>query len=211
MSINDGLVPLNWVLSPFAFRPSHNKLHDFCRKLDMKFGKDWTLKGCADAVRTKEGREKLRNCYDAVWKTHNLHSMALYAGPASAPSQKLRCTVWQGNFLRRIVQPGWLSIGDFDFSVKKRRQKFLSYYSRYAEMAGQLTLSHHGSDHSFDASVLSKFPNLTFAIAAVGTNSHGHPGRVVQTTVCETSGLSFVRVDEARSSHYKVCGVVSSR
>ena len=211
-SINYGIVPLNWVLSPFVFRPSSVKLQDFYRKLDKKFGKDWTLQPWAewaDTVRTKEGREKLRNCYDAVWKTHNLHSMALYAGPASAQSQALRCTVWQGNFLRRIVQPGWLSTGDFDFSVKKRRQKFLSYYSGYAEMTGQLTLSHHGSDHSFHAAVLSKFPNLTFAIAAVGTNSHGHPGRVVQTKVCETPGLSFVRVDEARSSHYKVCGLVS--
>ncbi len=90
--------------------------------------------------------------------------------PCRPYGDKLRCTAWQGNFLRRVVQPGWLSTGDFDLSVKKRRDKFTQFYSRYAAMVGQFVLPHHGSDLSFDASVLATFPDLTFAIAAVGTN-----------------------------------------
>lgn len=205
-SIKSGYGQFNWVLSPFAFSPSISKLNAFASELVKYFGPGLTAQGYANAARTARGRQQLRVCYDAVWKTHNLHSMALYAGPVTTPSLKLHCTARQGNFLRRVVQPGWLSTGDFDFSVKKRRQKLLSYYRGYASMVGQIMLSHHGSDHSFDGSVLSAFPDLTFAIAAVGTNGHGHPGRVVQDTVDATPGLSFVRVNEAGSSIFKVGG-----
>ena len=199
---------LNWVLSPFAFRPPAAKLAAFASELQKRFGVGQTAQGYADAARTPAGRKDLRACYDAVWKTHNLHSMALYAGPGVPPGDKLRCTAWQGNFLRRVVQPGWLSTGDFDLSVKKRRDKFLKYYSSYAAMVGQLMVPHHGSDLSFDASVLSAFPDLSFAIAAVGANGHGHPGRCVQDTVNAVPGLSFVRVDESRSSFFEIGGRV---
>lgn len=199
---------LNWVLSPYAFRPSAAKLAAFKTELAKRFAPGLSAKDYADAARTKTGREDLRACYDLVWKTHNLHSMALYAGPAVPPGDKLRCTAWQGKFLRRVIQPGWLSTGDFDLSVEKRREKFLGYYARYAGMVGQLMLPHHGSDHSFDASVLAKFPDLVFAIAAVGTNGHGHPGPCVQTAVAATPGPSFVRVDEYEKSLYQIQGMV---
>jgi hypothetical protein len=199
---------LNWVLSPFAFRPPAAKLAAFKSELAKRFGLGLTAKAYADAARTETGRKKLRACYDAVWKTHNLHSMALYAGPGIPRGDKLRCTARQGNFLRRVVQPGWLSTGDFDLSVKKRRYKFLQYYSRYAAMVGQLMLPHHGSNHSFDASVLSTFPDLTFAIAAVGTNGHGHPGSRVQDAVDAAPVTSFVRVDESGSSLFSISGQV---
>jgi hypothetical protein len=199
---------LNWVLSPYAFRPSAAMLAAFNAELAKRFAPGLSAKDYADAARTKTGREDLRACYDLVWKTHNLHSMALYAGPAAPPGDKLRCTAWQGNFLRRVIQPGWLSTGDFDLSVKKRREKFLRYYDCYAGMVGQLMLPHHGSDHSFDASVLAKFPDLIFAIAAVGTNGHGHPGPCVQAAVAAAPGPSFVRVDEYETSLYQIQGRV---
>lgn len=199
---------INWVLSPYAFRPSAAKLAAFNTELAKRFAPGLSAKDYADAARTKTGRADLRTCYDLVWKTHNLHSMALYAGPAVPPGDKLRCTVWQGNFLRRVIPPGWLSTGDFDLSVKKRREKFLRYYDRYAGMVGQLMLPHHGSDHSFDASVLAKFPDLVFAIAAVGTNGHGHPGPCVQAAVAAAPGASFVRVDECETSLYQIQGRV---
>lgn len=199
---------LNWVLSPYAFRPPAAKLAAFNAELAKRFAPGLSAKDYADAARTKTGRKDLRACYDLVWKTHNLHSMALYAGPAVPPGDKLRCTAWQGNFLRRVIQPGWLSTGDFDLSVKTRREKFLQYYDCYAGMVGQLMLPHHGSDHSFDASVLAKFPDLVFAIAAVGTNGHGHPGPRVQAAVSAASGPSFVRVDEYKKSLYQIQGKV---
>jgi len=206
--ISNSYGQLNWVLSPFAFSPSAAKLNAFSLELIKQFGPSLAAKDYADKARTVAGRRKLRACYDAVWKTHNLHSIALYAGPGVPPGNKLRCTARQGNLLRRVVQPGWLSTGDFDFSIKKRRQKFITYYSDYASMVGQLMLSHHGSDHSFDASVLSAFSDLTFAIAAVGANGHGHPGRFVQNTVDAAFGPSFVRVDEAGSSFFELGGWV---
>lgn len=199
---------LNWVLSPFAFKPSAAKLASFEAALISEFGSGLTAKSYADAARTKAGRGKLRKCYDAVWVSHNLHSMALYAGPGVAPGHKLRCTARQGNLLRRVVQPGWLSTGDFDLSGTKRRKKFLQFYSRYAPMIGQFMLPHHGSDLSFDSSVLTAFPDLTFAIAAVGTNGHGHPGRGVQKAVHAAPRLSFLRVDESESSLLCVLGMV---
>lgn len=201
---------LNWVLSPFAFRPSDAKLTSFASELSKEFGAALKTKDYADAARTEVGRKKLRACYDAVWKTHNLHSMALYAGPSVGPAHKLRCTAWQGSLLRQIVQPGWLSTGDFDLSVKKRREKFRQYYARYSSMIGQLTLPHHGSDHSFHASILSALPELTFGIAAVGANGHGHPGRGVQAAVDNSAKGGFVRVDENKSSRFAISGQVKS-
>lgn len=197
---------LNWVLSPYAFRPSTTKLSAFQAELDKLFGPGLSAKDYADAARTNTGRRKLRTCYDLVWKSHNLHSMALYAGPAVPWDDMGRCVARQGNFIRSRIQPGWLSTGDFDLSVRKRREKFLRYYACYAGMVGQLMLPHHGADLSFHASVLAKFPNLDFAIAAVGTNGHGHPGPSVQTAVAAASRASFVRVDEYQKSLYHIRG-----
>lgn len=199
---------LNWLLSPFTFRPSVTKISAFQVMLDTEFGPGLTVNNYADEARTTAGRKKLRACYDAVWKTHNLHSMALYAGPGIPTMKKLSNTARQGNFIRRVVQPGWVSTGDFNLRVKKRRNQLIGYYSPYSEMVGQLTLSHHGSDHSFHPTALSAFPDLTFAIASVGANTYGHPGLGVQKAVNSEPGIAFVRVDENESSFLTVSGPV---
>lgn len=202
--------PMNWVLSPFAFRPPAAKMLLFQKKLDRSFGAGLKAKDYADFARSSVGRENLRNCFDAVWKTHNLHSMALYAGPAIPTQGKVRNTAWHGKFVRRIIQPGWISMGDFDTTVKKRRDALLQYYSPYASMVGQLGLPHHGSDLSFDAGILAAFSGLACAIAAVGANGHGHPGAGVLAAVSATTSVDFVRVDEYQSSEYKIFGPVDS-
>lgn len=199
---------LNWVLSPFAFKPAAKKMLLFKQQLEHHFGVGLTAKDYAGFARSVAGRRKLRACYDAVWKTHNLHSMALYAGPATLPSGKLRHTAWHGSFVRRMIQPGWISTGDFDASVQMRRDALLQYYSAYAPTVGQLGLPHHGSDLSFNAALLDAFPDLGCAIAAVGANSHGHPGSGVQTAVAARPAIEFVRVDEYPSSVYRVGGPV---
>jgi hypothetical protein len=204
-AMQSGRQTLNWVLSPFAFRPSPAKLRAFQAMLVAKFGSGLTAKDYAAKARTDPGRADLRECYDKVWKTHNLHSMALYAGPAIPPTTKVRNTAWFGGFIRRIVQPGWLSTGDFDMSVKKRRDSLINYFARYAPMVGQLALPHHGSDLSFDPAILTAFPALTFAIAAVGHNGYGHPGRGVQAAV-SSAAVGFVRVDEGPSSLFQIVG-----
>jgi hypothetical protein len=180
----------------------------FKRKLDHYFGAGLTSKDYAEAARSAAGRNRLRACYDAVWTNHNLHSMALYAGPDMPRSGKLRNTAWHGSFVRRLIQPGWISTGDFDASVRRRRDALLRYYSCYASMVGQLALPHHGSDLSFDPALLDAFPDLSCAVAAVGANIHGHPGFGVQADVAARGCIEFVRVDEFASSVYKVCGPV---
>jgi hypothetical protein len=198
----------NWVLSPFAFRPPSRKIALFAAELARRFGSTLTAKEYADAARTEHGRKDLRACYDSVWKTHNLHSMALYSGPCLPTVDPMRCTARYGKFTRRIVSPGWLSTGDFDLSVRARRDKFLNYYRQYASMIGQLMLPHHGSEHSFDPAVLLAFPNLVSAVAAVGQNGHGHPSRNVINAVNATPHVDFVRVDENSSTLFFVHGTV---
>lgn len=200
---------LNWILSPFAFPPSSAKMKAFSAELAKRFGKGLSARQYADAARTGKGRAKLRACYDAVWKTHNLHSMALYSGPAAPPVDKVHYTAWHGSFVHRIIHPGWVSTGDFDTSVKVRRDRLVRFYARYAWMVGQLGLPHHGSDLSFDAAILAAFPNLASAIAAVGPNGHGHPGLAVQASIAAVAGLDFRRVDENPSSRYCVAGPVT--
>jgi hypothetical protein len=199
---------LNWVLSPFAVKPCPQKMFLFKQKLEHHFGVGLTAKDYAAAARSAAGRKSLKTCYDAVWATHNLHSMALYAGPATAPSGKLRNTAWHGSFVRRMVQPGWISTGDFDASVQRRRDALLRYYSAYAPMVGQLGLPHHGSDLSFNATLLDAFPDLSCAIVAVGANNHGHPGSGVQANVAARPYIQFVRVDEFASSVFQIGGPV---
>lgn len=199
---------LNWILSPYAFKPPKRKMGNFRAELTKQFGPGLTARAYADAARTEAGRKKLRACYDRVWKTHNLHSMALYAGPAQQPLSTIHNTAWHGSFIRRVVRPGWVSTGDFDLSVQVRREKLIRYYSQYSSMVGQLGLPHHGSDLSFHRSILAAFPNLASALAAVGPNGHGHPGRAVQASVATISGVAFVRVDDNPSSEYWVEGPV---
>lgn len=207
-----GAVQLNWatvgwLLSPFAFKPSAARMRRFAAQLTIEFGPSLTAAQYASQARTDLGRQKLRRCYNAVFTTSNLHSMTLYAGPARAPN-KLLTTVWQGAMVRRVVQPGWLFTGDVDLTVAIRRNALTRYYGRYSAMVGQLSLPHHGSDLSFDAAILTAFPNLSFGVAAVGANIHGHPGLGVQTAVAASPPRSFIRVDENPSSFFRVTGVV---
>lgn len=199
---------LDWVLSPFAYKPSAAKMVKFQKELDTHFGPGLSAKEYANQARTARGRYLLRKCYNRVWKTHNLHAMALYAGPTRSPQSIVSNTSWYGRFVSRVVQPGWLSFGDFDLSVARRRRKLIQYYWRYSAMVGHISLPHHGSDHSFHSDILSALPNLSAAIAAVGPNSYGHPGMRVQAEVGAHKGATFVRVDENPGTRYKVAGVV---
>ena len=204
-----GTTALNWVLSPFACRPPKKKMHVFIAELEKQFGRGLRPADYAKQAETPEGQLKLRSCYDKFWKGHNLHSMALYSGPAvtSAGIKSVRHTAKYGRFVRRIVQPGWISMGDFDASVIKRRTDLLNYYAPYANFVGHIALPHHGSDLSFHEDLIAGYPKAFAAIAAVGTNGYGHPGPIVQKAV-QDAGLQFVRVDENPSSRYRVQGRV---
>lgn len=200
---------LNWVLSPFAFRPPRHKLRHFVAELEKAFGSGMRAADYANEAKSDGGRRKLRACYNKVWRDNNRHSMTLYAGPAvkARGIGSVRHTAKYGHFVRRIVQPGWISTGDFDASVARRRTALLNYYSPYADFVGHIALPHHGSDRSFDSAILAGYPKAFAAVAAVGANSYGHPGLMVQKAV-KKAGLQFVRVDENSSSRYTVEGLV---
>jgi len=200
---------LTWVLSPFAYRPSDIKMQQFRVALENAFGKYLSAKEYAEKARTDSGRKLLRKCYDDIWEDHNLHSMALYTGPRDENYRNIQSTAWYGRFIHRIVAPGWVSTGDFDSAVMCRRNKLLKHYSLYANMVGHMTLPHHGSDASFDAALLTAFPNLFAAVAAVGPNTYGHPGCTVMAEIARMPTVNFVRVDQNQSSRYSVDGYIS--
>jgi hypothetical protein len=199
---------IDWVLSPYAYRPSYTKKMQFQEALEKEFACRLSRKEYAKSALTSSGRKALRKCYDTIWNDHNLHSMVLYTGPSRMSKYRIHTTSRYGNFVRRITPLGWVLTGDFKASGQRRREKMLKYYSRYAENVGHINLPHHGSDDSFDIKLLTHFPNLVAAIAATGPNSYGHPGLIVQREIAKMSRVNFVRVDQNPSSVYKVEGCI---
>jgi hypothetical protein len=199
---------LPWVLAPYAHRPSAKLRKAFRKALSTAFpgaakDRDYT----AEAL-TSAGRSKLRGCFDKIWATHNLVTMALYSGPVSpARDRPIHNTAFHGRMVRRNVRAGWLGFGDFNTSVAVRRQRLLTYYGPYLGAVGQLTLPHHGADNSCDPSLLKSFPNLWSAVASAGQNSYGHPGQTIQAAV-HAAGLAFLQVDEHPGKAYCVRGTL---
>jgi hypothetical protein len=197
---------LPWILAPYAHRPSATGRAAFRAALAQAFGTNLTARDYAAQALQPSGRAKLRLCYDSIWKTHNLVSMTLYSGPlAGSLDEPIRNTAFQGKMFRRNARAGWLGFGDFDASVNVRRNRLLAHYRPYLGAVGQITLPHHGSDHSCDARLLRSFPNLRCAVASVGSNSYGHPGQTIQAAV-HAANLGWARVDENSGSEYMVRG-----
>jgi hypothetical protein len=201
---------LNWVLAPYAFRPSPWRFAKFSNGLIHEFGASLTAAEYAAAARTVAGRQALRRCYDSAFKDHNLHSLVLYSGPLQSIVSPLHHTAGQGHFVRRVVHPGWLSNGDYGGAVKRRRVKLLNYYSRYVTSVGHITLPHHGSDLNFHSEMLTAFPNLAAAVVAYGQNSYGHPGPGVQRAVGTVPQLALVRVQDSELDRYWVIGRIGA-
>ncbi|MGV1769668.1 hypothetical protein ACQZ6B_05770 [Agrobacterium vitis] len=199
---------VSWILTPYAFRPSSNQLQLFEKELKETFGHGRSNKDYMNEARQDKGREKLRDCYNKIWKNHNLHSMALYAGPVKHVDHFLYSTAWHGDFYRPTGPSGWLSTGDFDLSVNKRRTKLIRYFEVYKNLIRHLTLPHHGSDASFHVDILCAYPRLLAAIAATGPNTYNHPGPKLQNEIAKISSINFVRVDQNPSSKYFLEGFI---
>lgn len=197
------LKSVDWLLIPYAHKPSAKKLLDFRRKLYATFKGKHTSKGfLLSIVRNATERKKLRQCYDAVWKDHNLVSMSLYAGPQTAHwhldcsprGQRHHCCLFHGAY-----EAGWLLTGDMHLDVAVRRKRFLDFYRPVLNRVNVFGLPHHGSRHNFNQNLLGEMPNLTQAVAASGPNTYGHPSSWVKDCV-ESTGCEFVKVsDRGRS------------
>lgn len=194
---------LDWVLAPYAHRPSTKQIKAFEDALLAAFGKNalndefWLTALSDTAIRTK-----LRESYDVIWSDHNLVSMALYAGPVQA-------AVSSGHHVPRshrwhphqfCGEVGWLGTGDMHLDVKVRRRSFLSHYDALLPRVNVFGLPHHGSWLNYDHALPHAMPNACQFVAAAGPNSYDHPSTLVKQSVT-TAGKQFVQVsDKAKAT-----------
>ncbi len=196
--------PLDWLLAPYAHRPSDQALAAFEAALKSKFhGKHNNPDFLADVLRHPNNRKVFRDCYDHIWSDHNLVSMALYAGPIHTRKWHGNCELnshqlWRYRHTNAI---GWLSTGDMHLNIGRRRSAFLKYYGKLLDKVNVFVLPHHGAHRNFESSLLSKLPNATQCIAAAGTNnSYGHPDEgVIRAVIANGKHFAWVN-DEIHSA-----------
>ena len=191
---------LDWLLLPYAHRPSDAQLMAFRKAMLRQFGSRYH--GRLKAMLTDPVlREQVRECYDLIWSDHNLVSMALYAGPRDSGSWDSECLHhpgwWQHHRHGHAV--GWLGTGDMHLNGTRRRKAMLNYYQGVLDQVNVFNLPHHGSHRNFHASLPAAMPSMIQCVAAAGPNGYGHPSDAVREIV-QSSGHEFVQVsDRGRS------------
>jgi hypothetical protein len=199
--LQDSFRTLDWVLVPYAHRPSKRALEAFEEELKSQFGDPLdTAHLLATVLKNASRRDALRDCYDLIWSDHNLVSMALYAGPLRSERWKDHyVTSMHGYRLRYGMHHpqcvGWLGTGDMHLNVARRRKAFLAHYRQLLDQVNVFGLPHHGSDRNFDTSLPTALPHATQFVAATGPNSYGHPGERTRRAVT-ANGKAFVRVSD---------------
>jgi len=102
---------LNWVLIPYVHQPSAKLMKAFDDALKDEFG-NIDKKTITRTAKDPKVREKLCNCYDALWLDHNLISMTLYAGPIKGSPARIEMgiryltTIGVGHMRRAVHQVG---------------------------------------------------------------------------------------------------------
>lgn len=176
----------DWILWPYAHQPSNTKIELFRYQFQNLFGRDVSIPAVREIIRDGRKRELLRECYDEIWRDHNLVSMALYSGPERRNACYLsiygRDSQTGGDQEIDIdtFAVGWLGTGDSDLSGHRRRTEFLAHYGHILPNVSVFVVPHHGSGHSFASEIVHAMPNLQAGVAAAGTdNAYRHPHRVV--------------------------------
>jgi hypothetical protein len=165
--------------------------------LDDEFGEGTDKKAIAQSAKEPAVREKLRNCYDALWADHNLISMTLYSGPIILESMEIDICIspyWQ-NHHGWSGLGGWMLTGDAHLGGLRRRQSFLKFYRRFSGLTEVLMVPHHGSVHNHSDEVLDAMPELRVGYAAAGPNNYGHPHNEVRDAVRAHHYAFFHQVD----------------
>lgn len=172
---------LDWLLAPYAHRPSEANLKRFYTALRKRLKvRALDSRVLRRAMEDKGTRKILRECYDLIWSDHNLVSMALYAGPLQSSGWHGASTaLWNKHWTWRHAHDsiGWLGTGDMHLNVGVRRKHFIAHYSSLLEQVGVFGLPHHGSHHNFHPELLLALPNAIECVAASGPNNYGHPHR----------------------------------
>jgi hypothetical protein len=193
---------LNWVMVPYAHVPPQSRVRPFLQRLHAAFGSRG-VRHIADECRLEAGRNKLRECYDAIWDDHNLVSLSLYSGPYNAVNDDQAAVLGTVRDRRYVRLPGWLSPGDANLRGNQRRQAWLRHFRSYLDLVGVFVLPHHGARGSFHEDLLREMPELDFVLAASGTNSYDHPHKDV-IEIVESRGLPFAKVDEDPTSRFSL-------
>jgi hypothetical protein len=192
-----GYNPLDWVLAPYAHRPSDERLKVFDTVMSRKFGSHYTsqLNGMIGDKRILSG---IRDCYDLIWSDHNLVSMALYAGPTVSDGWEGHCgkcprPYW--SYIDHKGAVGWMGTGDMHLNVGRRCKAFLAHYRQLLDQVNVFALPHHGSARHFTPQLPNAASNAVQFVAAAGRNSYGHPSQDV-VRIVRATGKEFVRVSE---------------
>lgn len=201
-----------WLLSPYV-DPGIRQRGVFLRTLAVEL--DMSPHAVRMLVSNTEGRRalitkfavQLRRAYSSIAKDLNLTSMCLLSGAAPAGARELMRShsqwgPWtirpQGMDQGRIA---WLATGDAALGKIKRCRAFLWHYRRHLPYIMTLTMPHHGSDASFNASLLRR-TNPQVCIAAAGTyRNWRHPGTNVVQAVASI-GLPLRIVNDSEKSEF---------
>lgn len=191
---------INWALIPYVHLPSPKQMRAFEQALADAFGTPLDKMAIAASAKDADVRDKLRDCYDALWLDHNLVTMTLYCGPLN--SQRADVSLSRFGYHRAWPNEigGWMLTGDAHLDGLRRRQRFLNFYGRVTPLTKVLMLPHHGSIHNHSDLVLDAMPALIVGYAAAGPNSYGHPHEDVKDAVNAHTHAHFFRVSKHRSS-----------
>ena len=201
----------DWLLLPHVDPAPKERLSTFSNAmriaLGLQPGQCLTSAILAEALRDREKRKALRECYDEIIAgDHNRISMSLYSGPTK-PKQTWRYWgrnhpffwfPWELEFPslgNKMDAVGWLGTGDAALGMKKVRANWQNTYQSLDNQISTLLLPHHGSHLNFHRELL-QFPNLKLCVASASNSSqYGHPSGKVVATI-RGNGKNFYHVSQ---------------
>lgn len=200
---------LNWALIPYVHTPSTKQMKAFEQSLKDVFGSPLNKKAIVRSAKDSAVRRKLRDCYDALWRDHNLISMTLYCGPLKTEYAHVSLVSVHHHQQWFNEIGGWILTGDAHFDSQQRRQRFLRFYQQFTPLTYVLMLPHHGSIHNHSDLVLDAMPALAVGYASAGPNNYGHPHQAVRDAVNGHAHAHFQMVSDDRRSHLTMAVMVS--
>lgn len=175
---------IDWLLAPYSHRPPVGGAHEFLRRLRKRFGTNFSVGDVARALATTNGQSSLRFCYGAISPDQNFVSMSLYSGTQKRGiAGNTIVNLSPPRLLSRATRAGWLSTGDLNLLIDKRRHALLQFYGPLLQQVGIIVLPHHGAASSFSLDLLAAIPHVDIGIAAAGPNPYGRPSPEVRKAV----------------------------
>ncbi|CCF19984.1 protein of unknown function [Pseudorhizobium banfieldiae] len=103
---------INWALIPYVHLPGTKLMRAFERALEDEFGTPLDKKAIMANAKDPHVRDKLRDCYDALWLDHNLVTMTLYCGPLASKRGKVSLSRYHFHDSWEQAIGGWMLTGD---------------------------------------------------------------------------------------------------